>query len=322
VVTVANQVTVVNQVTVANPLSQDENMIQRRCDRIGLRQAAIACGGLLLLTSCSAKTTAPPQAATPSAATVAVFPQSFPLPTVGQLKPDELPLLPIKGLTPATAAKNRLQQVAKGATNDPFAPTSGGVDVVPIVPSGPPVTAPVSGTGGKPRLVRAATKSAGAIAAKAKTNPIRAIRYNPVRSNLGGATVAAIPAFRQPVSPIVMPNPTRYQPATSLPVVPLASPVATQPPVASPSAVTAPLPSATALADAIEITGVMGQSVIIKSPNENSARYVTAGSRIGGGVSVKSVNISAVGEPVVVLEQNGVAVTKTIGSSGPSMARR
>ncbi len=52
---------------------------------------------------------------------------------------------------------------------------------------------------------------------------------------------------------------------------------------------------------------------IVKAPNENVARHVTAGASLSNGqVRVKSINING-GQPYVVLEQYGVSVSRGVG---------
>ena len=78
-------------------------------------------------------------------------------------------------------------------------------------------------------------------------------------------------------------------------------------------------PSPTALADGVEITGVVqaGDRVmaIIKAPEESTARYVNSGDTLSGGrVIVREIRVGQAGQPTVVLEQNGQRVTKSIGA--------
>ena len=78
-------------------------------------------------------------------------------------------------------------------------------------------------------------------------------------------------------------------------------------------------PSPTALADGVEITGVIqaGDRVmaIIKAPEESTARYVNSGDTLSGGrVIVREIRVGQAGQPTVVLEQNGQRVTKSIGA--------
>ncbi len=92
----------------------------------------------------------------------------------------------------------------------------------------------------------------------------------------------------------------------------------------SPQVNLAPLPVApaanpAALANAVEVTGVMqaGRDVmaIVKAPEEQTSRYVRVGDYLSNGkVLVKRIDAAKVGEPVVVLEQNGVEVIRPINS--------
>jgi hypothetical protein len=86
-----------------------------------------------------------------------------------------------------------------------------------------------------------------------------------------------------------------------------------------PQAPPPPPPPDTKLADGTEVTGVIEVGnqiqIIAKAPNEPSSRYIKVGQKIANGeVTVKRVEKDS-GEPVVVLEQNGVEVRKTIGQA-------
>ncbi|GAB4381472.1 MAG: hypothetical protein Kow00121_40100 [Elainellaceae cyanobacterium] len=76
------------------------------------------------------------------------------------------------------------------------------------------------------------------------------------------------------------------------------------------------------LAQTVEISGVVEvggkTSVIVQVPNEQSSRYVHVGDYLGNGqVLVKRVEMGM--EPVVILEEDGVEVTRYVGS-GSSLA--
>jgi hypothetical protein len=278
---------------------------------LGYSRWSIAIGVvtiLLLGTGCQqVKQSAPKEAAVApeSGTTVAALPsspeQSFPAPTIGQLKTSEMPTIPIKGLTPATAPKIRASQAAKGAINDPFGASSGGENVITVI---------------TPKINNKVNQTKNPAGIKPIGSMPQVTFRGPGKSNYRPAVMGARPNRSLPSIP-------SFQPAAPLRIQPIApaAPVAIAPmaaPKAMPQAVAAPAPPqrpTTALADAVEITGVMGQTLIIKAPNETSARYVQAGARIAGGkVYVKSVQISPIGEPIVVLEENGVEVTKTLGS--------
>lgn len=78
-----------------------------------------------------------------------------------------------------------------------------------------------------------------------------------------------------------------------------------------------PQPSAE-LAQAVEVTGVIRVAgrdhAIVRAPNDATSRYVAEGQRVSQGkVLVKRIEMNSGGEPVVVLEENGVEVSKTVG---------
>lgn len=80
----------------------------------------------------------------------------------------------------------------------------------------------------------------------------------------------------------------------------------------------------TSLARGIAVTGVVqvGQTAqaIVKAPGDPTSRYVSVGQRLANGaVLVKRIEVYG-SEPVVILEQNGVEVTRFIGEpvEGPT----
>jgi hypothetical protein len=117
-------------------------------------------------------------------------------------------------------------------------------------------------------------------------------------------------------------KPTQAPQISLTPLTPSSLPVL--PPIPVNSAPFAPpvLPpvSRTSLADSIEITGVIqvGGKVmaIVQSPTESTARYVQPGEYLANGsVLLKRIIMSKNGEPTIVLQQNGVEITKSIGST-------
>ena len=84
-----------------------------------------------------------------------------------------------------------------------------------------------------------------------------------------------------------------------------------------------PLPEPT-LARAVEVSGVVVvggvAEAIVKAPNEATSRYVKAGQRLSNGqILVKRIEVNGGSDPVVVLEQNGVEVSRAVGDK-PSPA--
>ncbi|MBD3880961.1 hypothetical protein IFO70_04250 [Phormidium tenue FACHB-886] len=134
---------------------------------------------------------------------------------------------------------------------------------------------------------------------------------------------------------IVSTNPAPSEPAVINPItVPSAPAVAVAPPPAGtlptfqpggitqmPSVPVAPV----SVAEAIEISGVVQAggktSIILQVPNEHTSRYVGVGERLANGsVLVKRVEMGS--EPIVILEQDGREITKSIGSLSSAFARR
>ncbi|TVQ18174.1 MAG: hypothetical protein EA367_15615 [Leptolyngbya sp. DLM2.Bin15] len=82
-----------------------------------------------------------------------------------------------------------------------------------------------------------------------------------------------------------------------------------------------PPPPPTDLARAVVVTGVVqiGTTVhaIVAAPNEPHSRYVREGQLLSNGqVLVKRIEFVPGGEPRVILEQNGVEITRAVGEGG------
>ena len=59
---------------------------------------------------------------------------------------------------------------------------------------------------------------------------------------------------------------------------------------------------------------------IVKAPNEATTRYVRAGQRLSNGqILVKRIEVNGGSDPIVILEQNGVEVSRAVGDK-PSVA--
>lgn len=141
------------------------------------------------------------------------------------------------------------------------------------------------------------------------------------------------PQSQQPLPPQPSIQPLQPIPLSSLPSLP-PPPVATVPipvqpqtpaplpnqtpvPVASPQ----PVPAAVPAIQTVEVTGVVNVGgmarAIVTVPNEGGGRSVGVGDRIANGqVLVKRIDIQPGGDPIVVLEQNGVEVTRFVSLSG------
>lgn len=225
-------------------------------------------------------------------------PQDFskPIVTSNLPKTPALPLatVPVKGLVQSTRASDRTNQAVPSG-RDPFAT---------VLPEGAILTnltqfsAPQSGKSSTPVLKRAASKKAVSPKAKAQPNAAQPIALRPG---------APIPLSAIPVIPIS----NNLPPLPAIPGAPLGQPL-NSPKFAAPI-------SATALADEVEVTGVIQAGgrvmAIVKAPEESTARYVSSGDTLSSGrVIVREIRVGQAGQPTVVLEQNGQRVTKSLGA--------
>jgi len=187
----------------------------------------------------------------------------------------DLQPLPPPPLLPPTTATERLPEVNPGRA-DPFAPL---------------VAAP--------RVVQSTTSAATPSAAPVPASP-----------NLPPAPFAT---ELLPVRPPTAVAPTPATPMPAAPASPSAAPSTAPPP-------TAPRTAPGLLAEMIEVSGVVEvggrTNVIVKVPNERTSRYVGVGETLANGqVLVKRVESSLGGDPVVILEQNGTEIVRTVGSA-------
>jgi hypothetical protein len=100
------------------------------------------------------------------------------------------------------------------------------------------------------------------------------------------------------------------------------------PPAGSTPPALMPLPAIPepTLARAVEVSGVIVTmnglaQAIVKAPNEPTSRYVSAGQRLSNGqILVKRIEVNAGSDPTVILEQNGVEVSRSVGSKAAPTA--
>ncbi|MDB9511028.1 hypothetical protein PN499_07520 [Kamptonema animale CS-326] len=136
--------------------------------------------------------------------------------------------------------------------------------------------------------------------------------------------------------PPIAARPPSFPPATTrevpnLPKLPVTSPPQAwrdpnppPPPAARPGP---PPPPSTDIAQATEVSGVVRVGneifVIVKAASEATSRYVKVGQRIANGqVLIKRVVFRSGQDPVVILEQNGVEVSKTVGEQSPLASKQ
>jgi len=219
-------------------------------------------------------------------------PQDFPKPIISEVaignpvtsdaKIPPLATVPVKGLMQTTRPDDRTQKVMPNLGRDPFA-ASLATELQP------------------PALTQFGTpKSRQTVPIWSKSAATSALRSQK-------PTVPQIPQLRSIGRPTASSN---------LPTVPVPN---TLPPLAAPVPIESlPVISPTALADQVEITGVVqvGDRVmaIAKAPEETSAHYVNTGDRLSSGrVIVREIRMGR--SPSVVLEQNGQKVVKSIGAN-------
>ncbi|MCL6434495.1 MAG: hypothetical protein K6T90_09840 [Leptolyngbyaceae cyanobacterium HOT.MB2.61] len=159
-----------------------------------------------------------------------------------------------------------------------------------------------------------------------RQNPFEAVPTAPIAIPVSArktqSTVRSLPSLPpKPFSPPPLSTvPVNSNPGTLPPLTVSANSNLTPlPPIGVPAAP----PSRSNLAEAIEVTGVLqikGKwNVIVKEPGSPTSRYVKAGDYLANGrVLVKRILAGA--EPVVVLQQNGIEVIKSLGSSGGPIA--
>jgi hypothetical protein len=147
-----------------------------------------------------------------------------------------------------------------------------------------------------------------------REDPFAAIATPPLQIAIKQTTQTAsqvpgsqLPPTSNPLPPLTLtPLPEAPSNLTPLPSIPL--------PIERPAP-----PSPTALADAVVVTGAVQVGgkwkVIVQEPDAPTSRYVSVGDSLANGqVLVKRV-IAGGGDPVVVLQQNGREVMKSLGGS-------
>ncbi|MBD2092179.1 hypothetical protein H6F67_20220 [Microcoleus sp. FACHB-1515] len=190
-------------------------------------------------------------------------------------------VLPVPNLIPPTSATARVSQIDAGRSN-PYA----NVTTTPRVTVSP-AARPRSST---PTV---AVQAAASVRSSPASLPARSNR--PTTPN---ASTAARPSLQSNPSPV--------------------APVAVRPAPSSPTPQATPIRPTAELARSIAVSGVVqtsGQtSAIVQSPQEGS-RYVSVGDRLAGGrVLVKRIEVGTGEEAIVVFEQDGVEVSRSVGA--------
>jgi hypothetical protein len=272
----------------------------------------IALAGILMfaIAGCASEETPAPEAVSPAPSPVTSSPTAVPSPTPGQSPAVTQPLVAqrpvpppaVPGLIPSTNAQERGKQVQTeirtGRANDPFSA------LPPNLPRATTTNAPVPNVaqlpGNRPTGNNAPPQTAnGNAGRRAGTSP-------------GGVTVAGIPPQRAIGETPTLPQPAEAEDGVLGTYIPPTLPPQIQ--------ITADA------AQAIEVTGVVAvgrtAQAIIQSPDEPSSRYVSVGQRISNGrVLVKRIDMNPGGEPVVIFEQNGIEVARSVGEKPPQPAK-
>lgn len=257
------------------------------------------------IAGCASEETPPPEAVAPAPSPATTAPTAVPSPNAGQTPANQplvaqrqAPLPAVPGLIPSTNAQERGKQVQTeintGRAGDPFAA------LPPNLPRATTTNTPVPNVAQLP-----GNRPGGNNGAPGATNGNAGRGASP-----GGVTVAGIPPQRA-----IGETPTLPQPADAEDGV-----LGTYIPPALPPQLTADA------AQAIEVTGVVAvgrtAQAIIQSPDEPSSRYVSVGQRISNGrVLVKRIDMNPGGEPVVIFEQNGIEVARSVGEKPPQPAK-
>ena len=243
----------------------------------------------------------------------------------------------VAGLIAPTDPNQQRSAIAQGRP-DPFNPLS----VPPVVTVNP--AEPGSSSLGSPSASPSSSSPArSSLPAPPASKPARSPAAPPASNPSRSLPSSSSPA-RSPAAPPAS-NPSRSLPSSSSPArspaaSPASSPARSLPPVAvkpaphpSPGGPNAPLPSkqpstppqpVAAIAQDVVVTGVIQvgntTQIILKAPNEAHSRYVQLGQYLANQqVLVKRVDRQNE-VPVVVLEQNGIEVFKSVGEKAQEVS--
>lgn len=232
-------------------------------------------------------------------------------PTATQPQTAQRPGLPapVPGLIQSTNPQERGRQVETeirtNQGNNPFAP------LPPVIPNPDggtrpvPTVAQLPGTNPGPT---ARTPSQPTAAAPTPRTGQPGTTGRPGTTG-GGQGVPSIPEIAAPSVPRPQQGPLGFN---LPPVNPQTGTTAAGIPL--------PPPPSTDTAEAVAVTGVVtvggSTQAIVVAPGEPTSRYVGVGQRIAGGkVLVKRVEYREGLDPIVILEENGVEVSKAVGET-------
>lgn len=254
----------------------------------------------LAITGCPSSNEPQTTNPTPSTAPVVVQPQPPAKPPLVATNPNSAAYL-APGLIQPTNANQRTKQVAKG-NRDPFAALFLPVPAAPQAPQigGAPTTSTRQTTTGNANN-RQSRPNSIAINNPRTSSSQRNSSNRSATSSLTGRNSSSNPSATSnqntPFSATTLPN-------NNLPPAP-------------------PAPLEPELAKNVTVMGVIqiGEQTqaIVQVPSEATSRYVQVGQRLSNGqVLVKRIELNAGAEPLVILEQYGVEVSKAVGEVAPS----
>jgi len=203
-----------------------------------------------------------------------------------------------------------------------------GLPSVPGFPTGTGTTGrQPTGPAGRPGATPGRPGATGPAGRPGATGPAGRPGATPGRPGATPGRPGTTPAIAaRPPGPPTIPNiATREIPG--LPKLPeLSAPPSWQDPNPPPPLAPPPPPPSTDNAKGVEVSGVVRVGndilVIVKAPNEPTSRYIKVGQRIASGqVLIKRVDFKSGIEPVVILEENGVEVSKIVGEKSPKVAQ-
>ena len=266
----------------------------------------------------------PPSSSTEVAGLIAPTDPSQQRSAIAQGRPD--PFNPLS--VPPVVTVNPAEPGSTSSGAPSASPSSPARSSLPAPPASSPARSPSSSSPARSPVAPPASSPARSPATSPASSPARSSpSSSPARSP--ATSPASSPARSSPSS-----SPAR-SPATS----PASSPARSLPPVAvkpappSPGATNAPSPSeqpstppqpVAAIAQDVVVTGVIQvgntTQIILKAPNEAHSRYVQPGQYLANQqVLVKRVERQNE-MPVVVLEQNGIEVFKSVGEKAQEVS--
>ncbi|WP_244887720.1 hypothetical protein [Anabaena cylindrica] len=202
-------------------------------------------------------------------------------------RPDQNAIANGGGIIQSTQVQPRLLEIQKGRT-DPFsqivanpAAQMPSNSVPKAVPKLPPLPTPIKPQTNQNRTP-GQTNNPAQVGQQGKPNGKIAIQTKP-----------------KPISAPVLPK-LQPQVIAKAPIVPVLPP---QPQPDSAKAV---------LVSGVVLIGKQPQA-IIKVPDEPTSRYVQSGQRLANGVLIKRIEMNRGSDPVVILEQYGIEVAKSVG---------